>query len=70
MSDLEPDVPMEESVMDPELGAERLGLDEFGEPPADGFSTPGVDIESGSNPLLPDAESFFPEEAEDDWLTF
>lgn len=70
ISDLEPDVPMEEPVMDPELGAERLGLDEFAEPPADGFSMPGVDVESGSNPLLPDAESFFPEEAEDDWLTF
>lgn len=71
MSDLVPDVPMEEPVMDPELGAEMLGLDEFAEPPADGVSIPGLEAESGSKPLLPDAESIFPEEeAEDDWLTF
>ena len=71
VSDWEPEVPIEEPVMDPEVGEEMLGLDGLAEPPDEAAGLPGLDAETGSNPLLPEGESFFPEEdAEDDWLTF
>jgi len=71
MSNWEPGLLIEEPVMDAEIGAEMLGFDGFAEPPEDAVGLPGHDIENGSNPLFPEAESFFPEEdVENDWLTF
>ncbi|AXG08246.1 hypothetical protein DU500_17295 (plasmid) [Haloplanus rubicundus] len=71
MSDWGPGVLIEEPVMDPEIGAEMLGLDGFAESPEGAVDLLGPNVENGSNPLFPEAESFFPEEdAEDDWLTF
>jgi hypothetical protein len=71
MSDLAPGVLIEEPVMDPEIGAEMLGLDGFAESPGGAVDLPAPNVENGSNPLFPEAESFFPEEdAEDDWLMF
>jgi len=71
MSDWEPGVLIEEPVIDAEIGAEMLGLDGFAEASRSAVDMPGPDIENGSNPLFPEAESFFPkEDAENDWLTF
>lgn len=71
MSDWGPGILTEEPVMDVEIGAETLGLDEFAEPPEGAVGLPDPDAESVSNPLFPEAESFLPEEdGEDDWLTF
>ncbi|ELZ21068.1 hypothetical protein C475_18958 [Halosimplex carlsbadense 2-9-1] len=71
MSDWEPEVPIEKPVIDPDVGAEMLGLDGFAEPADEAAGLSGLDAETGSNPLFPDGESFFPEEdLEDDWLTF
>lgn len=71
MSDWEAGVSIEDPVVDAETCAEMVGLGEFTEPPESAVGLPGPDVETGSNPLLPDAESFFPEEDEkDNWLTF
>ena len=71
MSDWEPGKLTEEPVMDAEIGAETLGLDELAEPPEGAVGLPNPDIESVSNSLFPEAESFLPEEdVGDDWLTF
>ncbi|GAB6862708.1 hypothetical protein ACFR97_16375 [Haloplanus litoreus] len=71
MSGWGPGVLIEEPVMDPEIGAEMLGLDGFAESPEGAVDLPGLNVKNGSNPLFPEAESVFPEEdAEDDWLTF
>jgi hypothetical protein len=71
MSDWEAGVSIEDPVVDAETGAEMVGLGEFTEPPESAVGLPGPDVENGSNPLLPDAESFFPEEDEkDNCLTF
>lgn len=71
MSDWEPNVSIEKPTMDLGIGAEMLGLDGFAEPPEEAVGLPGLDVESGSNPLLPDTERFFPkEDVEDDWLSF
>ncbi|WP_254538595.1 hypothetical protein [Halomarina litorea] len=70
MSDWRPGVLIEEPVMGPEIGGEMLGLDGFAESPESAVDLPGPNVENGSNPLFPEAESFFQEDAEDDWLTF
>lgn len=71
MSDWGPRMLTEERVMDPEFGAEMLGLDGFVEPPGGAVGLPSSDVENGSSCLFPEVESFFPEEdAEDDWLMF
>lgn len=70
-SNLEPNVSTKEPAMEPGSGAKILGLDVFSDPPEESIGLPGLGVESGSNPLFPGAESFFPEEdVEDDWLSF
>jgi hypothetical protein len=71
MSDWEPGMLFDEPVVDPDAGAEMFGLDELTEPSEGAVGLPGSDVDNGSNPLLPEAESFFQEpDAEDDWLSF
>jgi len=69
--DWKPDVAIEESVVDPEIGEEMFGLDGFTEPHEESVGLPGLDADNDSTPLFPDATNFFPDEdEEDDWLSF
>jgi len=69
--DWKPDVAIEESVVNPEIGEEMFGLDGFTEPHEESVGLPGLDTDNDSTPLFPDATNFFPnEDEEDDWLSF
>ncbi|MBX0324786.1 hypothetical protein EGH21_17305 [Halomicroarcula sp. F13] len=71
MSDWEPGMLIDEPMVDPEVGAEMLGLDEFAESSEGAVGLPGSDVENGSNPLFLESECLFPEpDAADDWLGF
>jgi len=61
----------EEPVNDLEIGFDGLGIEEFTECEEVMGGLPGLDVESGSNPLFPETETNFTEEhTMDDWLTF
>jgi len=69
--DWNPDVAIEESVVDLEIGEEMFGLDGFTKPREESAGLPGLDADNDSTPLFPDATNFFPDEdEEDDWLSF
>jgi hypothetical protein len=71
MSDWEPGMLIDEPMVDPEVGAEMFGLDEFAQSSEGAVGLLGSDIENESNPLFPESEGFFPEpDAADDWLGF
>lgn len=71
LPDWDLEVSIEESRIDRVNGEEMFGLDGFSEPSEEAVGLPGLDVESQSNPLLSDGESFFSEEeVEDEWLPF
>jgi len=71
MSDREPGMLIDEPMVDPEVGSEMLGLDEFAESSEGAVGLPGSGVENGSSPLFPESECFSLEpDAADDWLGF
>jgi hypothetical protein len=59
MPDWEHGMLIDEPVMDPEAGPDVLDLDEFAESPEGAVGLSGSNVENESNPLFPEAESFF-----------
>jgi len=66
----EPDGSIEEPAAVPGIAEEMLGLKQFDEAPEEPVGLPGIDVEEGSNPLLPDSGVFSEGDVEENWLSF
>jgi hypothetical protein len=71
MSSWEPEILIDEPVVDPEAGAEMLGLHVFAEPPEGTVGLARIRCRKQTEPVVPRSKNFLLEEiVEVDWLRF